>query len=194
MEPSRQLFCPHCGTPMLPHSNGAEAPIQYVCPRCPSNEKPPIHLDDRSFQNPTAAAEEPRTRFRRLLESEDASSDLALPAWLIEDLPEDARQLLTQDQTQVRPSIGPRLSDDLAQALRDQGYVIDEDSRGLRISGHPNSYRGKSGQMSPYDVLRMAADLEGRVQDLSDCQHCPECDAVIPGGRDTCEWCGFRRD
>lgn len=138
---------------------------------------------------PIEPPEEPRARFRRLVNSAEKSDDTPLPESLIEDLPEEARQLLGKDQNHVRPSLGPRLSNDLARALRDQGYVLDEDARGVRISGLPTGRGQGPGKMSPYDVLRMAADLDGGIQKLGQRRRCSNCDAVLPKDHTTCDWC-----
>lgn len=156
---------------------------RFGCPHCSENGK---------FKTAESAAtpEEPRQRFRRLLQSAHESRDLELPLSLLEDLPEEARRLLEKDRGKPRPSIGPRLSDDLAQALRDQGYVIDQDARGMRISGSLTRRGSDPGKMSPYDVLRMAADLEGGLQKLGERRRCPNCEAVLPKGHTNCDWCG----
>ena len=134
--------------------------------------------------------EDTRQRFRRLVQSAESASTLQLPESMIEDLPEEARRLLRRNQAASLPGIGPNLSEDLAKALRDQGYVIDEDTRGLRISGHPTRPDGGNGMMSPYDVLRMAADLEGGLQKPEERRRCSNCDAVLPKGHTQCDWCG----
>ena len=161
----------------------------FQCPRCPANghKSPRNDPGDPSMQNRN---EDTRRRFRRLLQSAASASTLQFPESMIEDLPEEARRLLRRNQAASLPGIGPNLSEDLAKALRDQGYVIDEDTRGLRISGHPSHHDGGNGMMSPYDVLRMAADLEGGLQKPGERRRCSNCDAVLPKDHIQCNWCG----
>ncbi len=189
MDPEKYPTCPRCGSRMTILLKGSDGQIHFGCPHCPENGKFNIAAAE-SKGGSASTSEEPRQRFRRLLQSAHESRNLELPQSLIDDLPEEARHLLQRDQDKPRPSIGPRLSDDLAQALRDQGYVIDEDSRGLRISGSLASRGSDPGKMSPYDVLRMAADLEGGLQKPGERLRCPNCEAVLPKGHTTCDWCG----
>jgi hypothetical protein len=175
---------------MIPVSDRSSQEIRFRCPNCPGNGRPLLIGQDRLSNDRNRPSEEPHQRFRRLLESAEESKNSSLPDWLIEELPAEARRLLQADKKHVRPSIGPQLSNDLAQALRDQGYVIDEDARGLRITGHLSTRSQDPGKMSPYDVLRMAADLDGGIQKPGERKRCPKCDAVLPKEHTTCDWCG----
>jgi hypothetical protein len=83
--------------------------------------------------------------------------------------------------------LGPKLSDALTSALRDQGYVIDEDSGGIRLSGALNR---RGGALSPYDVIRMASDLDGGLPSPDELKRCPKCEAVVPPKETRCSWCG----
>ena len=112
-----------------------------------------------------------------------------LPEDLLEDLPEEARDLLRGLKGSSSKQV-EELSEDIASTLRDQGYVINLDAHGVRISGGPSSRSSDSGTLSPYDVVRLAADLEGGVPSPDQRKHCPKCDAVIPHGENRCSWCG----
>jgi ribosomal protein S27AE len=190
MTPKNQPNCPRCGAIMTEIHSGEDGKIRYECPRCPSNGKGDFREKEQHRSGMHRPSEDPRTRFRRLLQANEESKTLDLPDVLIEDLPEEARQLLRRGEDKLRPSIGPQLSDDLAQALRDQGYLVDEDVRGLRISGHLSTMGTNSGKLSSYDILRMAADLEGGLQKPEERRRCPNCDAVLPKGHTSCDWCG----
>jgi uncharacterized Zn finger protein (UPF0148 family) len=190
MTPENHPNCPRCGAQMTAVPIGEDGEIRYECPRCPANGKGVSREEEHHRTDRQQPSEDSRTRFRRLIQSNEESKTLDLPDWLIEDLPEEARLLLRRGEDRVRPSIGPQLSDDLAQALRDQGYVVDEDVRGLRISGHLSTMGTNSGKMSSYDILRMAADLEGGLQKPEERRRCPNCDAVLPKGHTSCDWCG----
>jgi hypothetical protein len=138
---------------------------------------------------------DPCKRFRWLLETAaNFPPGTPLPEWLIEDLPEDIQGLLRADLNQPHPHLGPKLSDALTSALRDQGYVIEEDARGIRLSGDLNRRGGSSGQMSPYDVIRMASDLDGGLPAPEELKRCTKCEAVLPPRELVCSWCGTPLD
>jgi hypothetical protein len=133
----------------------------------------------------------PVDRFRHLLDqSGDSQPESELPEELLEDLPEEARELLSKRETPTTSGPTEELSEDLAASLRDQGYVISQDIHGVRLSGSLSSSRSDSGPMSPYDIVRIAADLEGGVLPLEQRNRCSKCDAVIPVGDKRCQWCG----
>jgi hypothetical protein len=80
------------------------------------------------------------------------------------------------------------LHKDREKELREKGYVLDEDAHGLRISGAPSSSGASA--LSPYDIVRMAADLDGGVASKDQLRKCPKCDAAMRPGTKTCQWCG----
>jgi hypothetical protein len=140
---------------------------------------------------PKLDEEESPSRFRKLLKDVEETDTSDLPPDLLEDLPEDARSLLTAKQLDrpTQKSKPEEIRDDLAQELRLQGYAIQEDARGVRISGGIPG-RGSASGMSPYDVVRMAADLDGGLPSQGELQRCTKCEAVIPPGDKRCQWCG----
>ncbi len=109
---------------------------------------------------------------------------------MIDELPEEARRLLSGQEPPAKPSLGPKLSDDLAKALRDQGYVIHEDGSGMHLGGALVSRGGTAAPLSPYDVIRLAADMEGGLAPPNELIRCKKCDALIPHGDERCHWCG----
>jgi hypothetical protein len=109
---------------------------------------------------------------------------------MMDELPEEARRLLSGHELPTGPSLGPKLSDDLAKALRDQGYVIHEDEKGMHLGGALVGRGGTPTAMSSYDVIRMAADMEGGLASPDELLRCKKCDALIPHGDERCQWCG----
>ncbi len=188
-EKGKERNCPTCRTP-LRHWPALEGEQEHwLCPYCdlatgslatelPGNGKVVQHT----------APHDPRKRFRWLLETaQNFPPGSPLPEWIIEDLPEDVQQLLRADLNAPRPNLGPKLSDALTSALRDQGYVIEQDSGGLRLGGDLNRL---GNEMSPYDVIRMAADLDGGIPSVDDLKRCQKCEAVLPPNDTRCAWCG----
>ncbi len=177
--------CPTCGSPMQLVPGESHA----VCPVC----NPIVNAKETETPSgtPSTQAQDdniPAARFRKLMAQSEETAD-HWPNDLLEDLPEGARDLLRASE-RTTSAQAEELREDFASALRDQGYVINLDAHGVRISGGPSSRSGDSGSMSPYDVVRLAADLEGGVPSPDQRKHCPKCDAVIPQGESRCSWCG----
>jgi hypothetical protein len=74
--------------------------------------------------------------------------------------------------------------------MRRQGYVITEDAKGVRLSGRTSPLYGKTSELRPSDVIRLAADMDGGVPPLEKRLRCPKCDAVVTVGSERCQWCG----
>ena len=191
-ESQNEKLCPTCGTVLRywPSLDGDQN--RWLCPRCDlATGSLATKLPGNGKVVEQFAPRDARKRFRWLLEAADNfPPGTPLPEWLIEDLPEDIQDLLREDLNQPRPNLGPKLSDALTSALRDQGYVIEEDARGVRLSGDLNRRGGHSGQMSPYDVIRMAADLDGGLPSPDEMRRCSKCEAVVPPKETHCSWCG----
>lgn len=133
--------------------------------------------------------QDPGQRFRRLLsEAKKTSPDDPLPASILEDLPEEARRLLGWEDAPGQRSGTGDLSDTLEQSPSNQGYAPEEDSRGSEVFG--GDLRSNTGSLSPYDIVRMAADLDGGIQQTSELHRCPDCQATAPSGVTVCQWCG----
>ena len=161
-----------------------------ICPTCTSDQthneidKPDI---THAFQKEDS---DPGTRFRKLISQvHETNLNDPLPDSLLEGLSEEARSLLSGEAT---PSTSPpeKFSEDIASSLRAQGFVIDQDAHGVRISGGFVPSDGGSGEMSSTDIVRLAADLQGGVLPPEDRVHCTKCDAVIPVNDSKCQWCG----
>lgn len=73
--------------------------------------------------------------------------------------------------------------------LRSHGYGIDVDSQGLRLTNTSAERSKKSSALSPYDVVRLASELEGGVVPVEERIHCPACEAVILPTDKICSWC-----
>jgi hypothetical protein len=171
--------CPNCGSPMqlLPAIDGNG--FVAVCPTCPDQ----VALPQGKTTAPPAAS----SRFRQLIEATQQAAGTALPDKLLEDLPEEARRLLASKAPETPAG---QISSSLAESLRRQGFVIDQDARGARITGAPRSTLPDTGKLSATDVIRLAADLEGGVLPPERRRTCPKCQAVIPRDSARCSWCG----
>ncbi len=112
--------------------------------------------------------QDPGKRFRHLLsEAEKTSPNDPLPASILEDLPEEARRLLRGEDDPEQKSSTGSLDDTLEQSLR-----------------------SNPGSLSPYDIVRMAAELDGGIQQTTELHRCTDCQAATPSGVTVCQWCG----
>ncbi len=180
--------CPHC--PPTPESLLAEPPASST--RLDSLTRPAPRPTSPVQEKPRTAPSAPE-RFRQLISQ--AAQPPAEPSWpeaLLEDLPEDARRLLAgrKPESPAGPGQTARLREELVSILKSQGYTIQEDAHGIRISGHPTGRLRGTERLSASDVVRMAADLDGGIPSPDKVRRCPKCDAVIPIDSKRCHWCG----
>lgn len=178
----------------FPSQPAAPPPAEAASPPgAPTPEAPPPEQ--------AAAPDKGSSRFRDLTRA-GQTPPAELPPSLLEDLPPDARKALTGPLKQKPPDPKPvDESDERRQAqerltgpLRQAGYVITEDSHGVRLSGHLRTGAGGTGRLSASDVVRLAADLDGGVLPPEQRSRCPRCDAVIAAGSARCPWCGATLD
>ncbi len=181
-------ICPICGGPMQARPSLDGTGMVAVCPNCPNAPAITLARPPHAESGRDAGT----ARFRKL-----TSGPLSPPApgrWpesLLEDLPEQARQILRGRPPSGQAQGTAQLREEMARALRDQGYFIAEDAHGVRIGGSPVTSRGSgSGRLSASDVVRMAAELDGGVRTPDQTLRCPKCDAVVAVGELRCPWCG----
>lgn len=186
-EDEQHPICPTCGTPLeiWPRRDGPGTVA--VCPRCSAGPTP-LDFPDREL--PAKPASPSPVRDTRLKDILDKRTDAVPQAQLndmLDDLDPDARRLLENAAAgKPEPEIKESLREDLAQSLRYQGYTVEDDARGVRIGGRP-----RTGKLSsPYEIVRMAAELDGGLKPDAERITCPECNAVLPGGSTKCQWCG----
>ena len=78
-------------------------------------------------------------------------------------------------------------SDKMRRSLRGCGLSLVEDEHGPRLSGYPSKPSSMAQTLSPYDIVRLAADSDGGApQALIECPHCK---ARLPADATLCQWC-----
>jgi hypothetical protein len=179
-------FCPLCGGPMEARPSIDGDGWVALCPTCPN--APLVPLKEPPPPDPLER-DKATARFKKLTQPFFPPKAGAWPASLLEDLPEEARKLLQRRPPAPGIKGTAQLREEMAKALRDQGYVISEDARGVRLSGSPVSRGPGMGQLSVSDVIRMASDLGGALP-AERRGRCPKCDAVIDIDVERCPWCG----
>ena len=73
--------------------------------------------------------------------------------------------------------------------LHSKGYVVDLDSQGMRLTSISTGRNNPVANLSPYDVVRLASELEGGVIPVEERIKCPACEAVILPTDKICSWC-----
>ena len=184
--------CPTCGGPMQAWPALDGPGHIWLCPRCPAGQ--PGHTASPELSTgpepppspPTPATGVGTGRLRDLIKP----SAERVPDSLLEDLPEEARRALAGARP-ARPGPSPvDHQEGLVESLRRQGYVITEDSRGVRLGGNLSPRFARSSELRPSDIIRLAADMDGGVLPPEKRVRCPKCDAVVPVGSPRCQWCG----
>ena len=179
-------FCPLCGGPMEARPNLDGDGWVALCPKCPNAPLIPL----RAQPPPDPLERDKATaRFKKLTQPFTPPRPGGWPDGLLEDLPEEARELLRRRPPSPGVQGTAQLREDMARALRDQGYVLNEDARGLRISGAPVKRGRTAGDLTVSDVIRMASELGGGALPAEKRMHCPKCDAVVSTDAGRCPWC-----
>jgi hypothetical protein len=171
----------------------------WLCPRCPDGQpvvgfeqadepapsEPPASapIGPQDSPQPGSPAKTGTGRLRDLIKAPDEP----LPESLLEDLPEEARKALGTGKLAPTPMDG---HEGLVETMRRQGYVITEDSKGVRLTGSLSPRFTNTSELRPLDVIRLAADMDGGVPAPDKLVRCTKCDAVVPLSSERCQWCG----
>jgi len=161
-------LCPGCGAPI---QSPIPPPAPPVCQYC-------------GWQAPKSQLPSGPNHFRQLL-AEQANN----PADLLDQVPEDLRAILAGRLNPPSPEPPGEFSEATAQGLRGLGYTVAEDPHGVRITGAPRA-GGPPAALSPSDVVKLAAELEGGVKPRGQLPVCPKCKGLSPIGQSKCQWCG----
>jgi hypothetical protein len=105
---------------------------------------------------------------------------------LLDQVPEEMRGVLAARLKAVEEAEGANISEKTTTSLREQGYLVSEDARGARLTAIP----GQSDELSPSEVVKLAADMDGGVQPQTKLPICSKCQAASPIGELQCQWCG----
>jgi len=202
-------ICPNCGNPISRIGTGALQPSSNHCPKCNalissvstttsqrstseshlyikslSKTSMPSYVVSNSGTGPISTGQlteevNPSTKFDLRTGNTESEAQMNTESETPQPVLSEDNPLLTSEEREE----ARRLS------LSRQGFVLEEDARGLRLSGVTSRPRGLSSQLSPYDVVRLAAELEGGVVPMDQRKRCPKCEAVVCPGDKQCQWC-----
>lgn len=181
--------CPQCGEKLRrwPTLDGSGHLVS--CNAC-SYESSVGRLDeastDSASQSTSDAAPGP-ARFRQLLAAQTEASPSDLPPDLLDELPTATRQALSSSVSQRDQDEG-KLPDKIQQYLRQRGYFVSVEHGGPRLlSG--GGRRPGSADLSPYELVRIASEMDEGVLEPERRAKCPHCQAVIAANTSHCPWC-----
>jgi len=166
--PQDTPLCPGCGAPI---ESAIPPPAPPVCQYC-------------GWQASESRVPSGPNHFRQLLAEQPNNSED-----LLDQVPEDLREILTGRLGPRSPEPPKDFREDTTQALRGLGYTVSEDLHGARITGAPRA-GGPPASLSPSDVVKLAAELEGGVKPRGQLPVCPKCQGLSPIGQSKCQWCG----
>jgi CheY-like chemotaxis protein len=83
----------------------------------------------------------------------------------------------------------PEFRKETVEQLQGAGYYVTEENNGARIGAVPGSSRSLE-ELSPSDVVKMAAELDGGLKPQTTLPMCAACQSASPIGSTTCQWCG----
>lgn len=105
---------------------------------------------------------------------------------------EGTQSAAEQDQTsgQEEKGFSTREQEEVhRRMLRSHGYILDLDSQGMRLTSISTGRSNPAANLSPYDVVRLASELEGGVVPVEERIKCPACEAHILPTDKICSWC-----
>jgi len=160
--------CPGCGARLQSDAPSAATPACQYCG---------WHHSDR---RPLSGA----NHFRQLIAEKEGN-----PEDLLDQVPEELRELLAGRLRAPAAGTRAEFREDTVQALRGMGFTLSEDPHGVRITSAPRM-GGPPAALSPSDVVKLAAELEGGVKPRGQLPVCPKCQGLSPIGQAKCQWCG----
>jgi hypothetical protein len=201
--------CPGCGNPIAKERNEALTEPSIQCPKCSAPissispnksqlSKEQIQADSSiPPQNPKPTSLPTHNR-QSAISTDQLHTDTPSTKTHVDPSQNGEREseMETEAETQ-KPNMNNEdplpTPEERAEARRlslsRQGFVVEEDAHGLRLSGVASRPGGLSSELSPYDVIRLAAELEGGLLPVEQRKRCPKCDAVVNPGDKQCQWC-----
>lgn len=179
-EISPEEGCPRCGQPLNRWPTLEPDGFLLVCDEC-GYERAEAPLTSSGQQTPSQTSASGHEKLQQLLDQEQ-------PAEWSEEL---LAQLPPEAQAELKAkgkSGASKLPSAMEQRLRGYGYVLAEDAQGARLIGE--GPKPGTGDLSPMDVVRLAAELEGGLPTEGERKSCPHCQAALPPNAQQCQWCG----
>jgi hypothetical protein len=112
------------------------------------------------------------------------------PEWVSELNGEEAADHVDEQTLEDKIDFSDREREEAKRRmLRSHGYGLDVDSQGMRLTSTSSGRTKSSTELSPYDIVRLASELEGGVTPVEERIQCPACEAVVLPTDKICQWC-----
>ena len=186
-DPSRRIDqCPKCGRTIT-----KEIGSQSEASRFKNQQDLSNHFENMTPQPLETEVDSWPEEYSEYFPSpEQPISEDEEPEW-ISDLEGDNGSTLNEEQSsQDELDFSDREREEAhRRMLRSHGYGMDVDSQGLRLTGAASGRVKGSAELSPYDIVRLASELEGRMTPVEERVQCPACEAVVLPTDKICQWC-----
>lgn len=200
--------CPHCGNQLWQITLDDPRFIADRCPECkrtisanvlPYSESTKGNIDKYlsghfgDLEVPTAKSDigswpdEFSSYFPR---AKPRSPGEPVPDWETELFGVGQADAAMEQDVQAEPNFTDREREEAhRRMLRSHGLNMSVDSQGLRITSPTSNHNRGSSDLSPYDIVRLASELDGGVVSLEERLQCPQCQAIVSPKDTVCQWC-----
>ncbi len=216
-----KALCSECQTPMERWPALSGHGYLAVCPSChPEPTSEDLDQFERDLDAVLLGPTPGTSRFREMvIQGEEAPAPDSLPEDLLEELPDDARRLLSpraeppsEPQEALEPETSPERADppeppDRSEEPEAETPPAETELAPEKLEATPTgplppqgtpeeeavdeaSAAVRSRGVTPEDVALLATELEGGASAAGDRLRCPECEAIISAKRSNCPWCG----
>lgn len=175
--------CPLCNTSMSSPPSHLHAPSEALTILLPTKQNNDHHFTSPKTESSTS------TDMGYLSEETDTMvclDEQPMIQEMIVSEPDIQKEVTLEEDVLPTPE---ERAEATRQSLRNKGFIIQEDVHGLRLSGISTRGNKPMSQLSPYDIVRLAADLEGGLLPMDQRKRCPKCDAVVALSDKRCQWC-----
>jgi hypothetical protein len=196
--------CPTCGNRLWQVLLDNPSVVMKQCPKCgrsisddnknaqgKTRPSAAAHFETRTTSQPEAEVDTwPDPHSGNLPNPGEPLPEEEIPTWLSEL---EAEQRTNDSNEPIREE-DDRFSDREREEahkrmIQSHGLGVSVDSQGMRLTS-PSTRRSKgSPELSPYDVVRLASELEGGVVPVEERIQCPACEAVVLPTDKICQWC-----
>lgn len=200
--------CPHCGHQVWQFTLDDPRVIADRCPECkriisanvlPDPERNQGDIDEAlichfaELETPSANSEVtawPDEFSAYFPNTELRSPNEPVPDWEQELFGGCQVDTSMGKELQAEPNFSNREREEAhRRMLHSHGFSMGVDSQGLRITSPSSRHNRSSSDLSPFDIVRLASELDGGVVSLEERLQCPQCQAIVSPKDAVCQWC-----
>lgn len=196
--------CPNCGNRMWQVLTDGPSVPRNQCPRCgegmgdkleDSRVKPlPKSTAQFNSMSPSLTKTDVDSQHNDssnyFADSRETLSEEEVPTWLAnleigsiteathESAPENEDRFTEREREEAHKRM-----------IQSHGLGMGVDAQGLRLTSPSTKKHKTASGLSPYDIVRLASELEGGVVPVDERIQCPACEAVVLPKDKICQWC-----